>query len=85
MKIRNELDSQAVSALPAQTDSFSGVTLSTFVPVTEAMVKHVIMKICSLGPIPTPILLELLDCLLSPLTALSHSSAVAIYKVTKVT
>ena len=26
MKIRNELDSQAVSALPAQTDSFSGIT-----------------------------------------------------------
>ena len=37
MKIRNELDSQAVSALPAQADSFSGITLSTFEPVTEAM------------------------------------------------
>ena len=33
---------QAVSALPAQTDSFSGITMSTFEPVTEAMVKLVI-------------------------------------------
>ena len=44
MKIRNELDSQAGSALRAQTDSSSGITLSTFVHVTEAMVKLVITK-----------------------------------------
>ena len=41
---------------PAQTDSFSGVTLSTFEPVSEVMVKHVIMtsapKTCSLDTIP---------------------------------
>ena len=78
MKIRNELDSQAVSALPAQADSFSGFTLSTFEPVTEAMVKLVITKsapkTCSLDPIPTPLLLEILDCLLPSLTALINSS-----------
>ena len=78
MIIRNELDSQTVSALPAQTDSFSGITLSTFEPVTEVMVKHVIMKsapkTCSLDPIPTPLLLEILDCLLPSLTALINSS-----------
>ena len=83
MIIRNELDSQTVSALPAQTDSFSGITtLSTFEPVTEVMVKHVsshvIMKsahkTCSLDPIPTPLLLAILDCLLPSLTALINSS-----------
>ena len=78
MKIRNELDSQAVSALPAQADSFSGITLSIFEPVTEAMVKRVITKsapkTCSLDPIPTPLLLEILDCLLPSLTALINSS-----------
>ena len=78
MKIRNELDSQTVSALPAQTDSFSGITMSTFEPVTEEMVKHVIMKsasnTCSLDSIPTPLLLEILDCLLPSLTALIKSS-----------
>ena len=78
MIIRNELDSQTISALPAQTDSFSGITLSTFKPVTEVMVKHVIMKSapksCSLDPIPTPLLLEILDCLLPSLTALINSS-----------
>ena len=78
MKIRNELDSQAVSALPAQTDSFSGITLSIFEPVTEAMVKLVITKsapkTCSLVPIPTPLLLEILYCLLPSLTALIDSS-----------
>ena len=78
MIIRNELDSQSVSALPAQTDSFSGITLSTFEPVTEVMVKHVIMKsapkTCYLDPIPTPLLLEILDCLLPSLTALINSS-----------
>ena len=78
MIIRNELDSQTISALPAQTDSFSGITLSTFEPVTEVMVKHVIMKsapkTCSLDPIPTPLLLEILDCLLPSLTALINSS-----------
>ena len=76
VKIRNELDSQTVSALPAQTDSFSGITLSRFEPVTEVMVKHVIMKsapkTCSLDP--TPHLLEILDCLLPSLTALINSS-----------
>ena len=59
--------------LPAQADSFSGITLSTFEPVTEAMVKLVITKsapkTCSLDPIPTPLLLEILDCLLPSLTA----------------
>ena len=78
MIIRNELDSQTVSALPAQNDSFSGITLSTFEPVTEVMVKHVIMKSApktySLDPIPTPLLLEILDCLLPSLTALINSS-----------
>ena len=78
MKIRNELDSQAVSALPVQTDSFSGITLSTFEPITEAMVKLVITKYapktCSLDPIPTPLLLEILDCLLPSHTALINSS-----------
>ena len=68
----------AVSALPAQTDSFSGITLSTFEPVTEAMVKLVITKsapkTCSLDPMPTPLLLEILDCLLPSLTALINSS-----------
>ena len=42
------------------------------------MVKHVIMKsapkTCSLDPIPTPLLLEILDCLLPSLTALINSS-----------
>ena len=51
---------------------------STFEPVSEPMVKHVIMtsapKTCSLDPIPTPLLLELLDCLLSSPTALINSS-----------
>ena len=78
MIIRNELESPTISALPAQTDSFSGITLSTFEPVTEVMVKHVIMKsapkTCSLDPIPTPLLLEILDCLLPSLTALINSS-----------
>ena len=78
MKIRNELDSQAVSALPAQSDSFSGITLSTFEPVTEAMVKLVITKsapkTCSLDPITTPLLLEILHCLLPSLTALINAS-----------
>ena len=78
MIIRNELESHTISALPAQTDSFSGITLSTFEPVTEVMVKHVIMKsgpkTCSLDPIPTPLLLEILDCLLPSLTALINSS-----------
>ena len=65
MIIRNELDSQTVSALPAQTGSFSGITLSTFEPVTEVMVKHVIMKSGpkTLDPIHTPLLLKILDCL----------------------
>ena len=84
MIIRNELDShQTVSALPAQTDSFSGITLSTFEPVTEVMVKHVIMKsapkTCSLDPIPTPLLLEILDCLLPSLTALIIRLSVLAY------
>ena len=78
MKIRNELDSHAVSALPAQTDSFSGITLSTCEPVTEAMVTLVITKsgpkTCSLDTIPTALLLEILDCLLPSLTALINSS-----------
>ena len=42
------------------------------------MVKHVIMKsapkTCSLDPIPTPLLLDILDCLLPSLTALINSS-----------
>ena len=42
------------------------------------MVKHVIMKsapkTCSLDPIPTPLLLEILYCLLPSLTALINSS-----------
>ncbi len=50
----------------------------TFEPVTEVMVKHVIMKYapktCSLDPIPTPLLLEILDCLLPSFTALINSS-----------
>ena len=66
--IINELDSHTISALPAQTDSLSGITLSTFEHVTEVMVKHVIMKsapkTCSLDPTPTPLLLEIPDCLL---------------------
>ena len=33
-KTRNEFDAQPVSALSAQIDSFSGVTLYTFEPVT---------------------------------------------------
>ncbi len=33
-KIKNKLDSHIVSELHAQDDSFSGVTLSTFQPVT---------------------------------------------------
>ena len=33
-KTRNEFDAQPVSALSAQIDSFSGVTMSTFEPVT---------------------------------------------------
>ena len=41
------------------------------------MVKHVIMKsapkTCSLDPIPTPLLLEILDCLLLSLTALINN------------
>ena len=52
--IRNELDSQTVSALPAQTDSFSGITLSTFEPVTEVMVKYVIMNLLLEHVISTP-------------------------------
>ena len=43
-----------------------------------AMVKLVITKsapkTCSLDPIPTPLLLEILDCLLPSLTALINSS-----------
>ena len=78
MIISNELDCQTVSALPAQTYSFSGITLSTFEPVTEVMGKHVIMKsapkTCSLDPIPTPLLLEIFYCLLPSLTALINSS-----------
>ena len=73
MIIRNELDSQTVSALPAQTNFFSGVTLSTFEPVTELMATHVIMKsapkTCPL-PIATTLLFELLDCILPSLTVL---------------
>ena len=48
---RNALVSQTVSALPA-------LTLSTLEPVTEVMIKMVIVKSvrksCSLDPIPTP-------------------------------
>ena len=33
-KTRNEFDAQPISALSAQIDSFCGVTLSTFEPVT---------------------------------------------------
>ena len=37
-KTRNEFDAQPVSALYAQIDSFSGVTMSTFEPVTGVMI-----------------------------------------------
>ena len=77
MIIRNELDSQTVSALPAQSNYFSGVTLSTFEPFKEWMAKHVIMKsapkTCPL-PIATPLMLELLDCFLPSLTVLINVS-----------
>ena len=57
--------------------TISGVTLSTFEPVTELMVNYVTMKsaskTCSLDPIRTPLQLEILDCLLPSLTALTNS------------
>ena len=43
-KTRNVFDAQSVSALSAQIDSFSGVAMSTFEPVTEVMIKIVIEK-----------------------------------------
>ena len=78
MKIRRDLDSQAVHSPLSQSDSFAGVPFSTFQPVSEATVKDVIMKsspkTCSLDPIPTPLLLESLDALLPSLTAIINSS-----------
>ena len=41
-KTRNEFDAQPVSALYAQIDSFSDVTMSTFKPVTGVMINIVI-------------------------------------------
>uniref|UniRef100_UPI003AF53422 reverse transcriptase domain-containing protein n=1 Tax=Thiolapillus sp. TaxID=2017437 RepID=UPI003AF53422 len=54
------------------------VPLCTFKPVSESVVKNLILKsapkTCQLDPIPTPLLVECLDTLLPSLTALVNSS-----------
>ena len=60
------------------THPFDGVPLCTFKPVSESVVKNLILKsapkTCQLDPISTPLLVECLDTLLPPLTALVNSS-----------
>ena len=72
-------DSQPVctSSLPL-TNPFDGVPLCIFKPVSESVVKNLILqsatKICQLDLIPTSLLVECLDTLLPSLTALVNSS-----------
>ena len=79
IKLRLDLDSQPVctSSLPL-TNPFDGVPLCTFKPVSESVVKNLILKAApktgQLDPIPTPLLVEYLDTLLPSLTALVNSS-----------
>ena len=65
------------SSLPL-TNPFDGLPLFTLKPVSESVVKHLILKsapiTCQLDPIPTPLLVECLDTLLPSLTALVNSS-----------
>ena len=60
------------------TNPFDGVPLCTFKPVSESVVKNLILKAapktCQLDPIPTPLLVEYLDTLLPSLIALVNSS-----------
>ena len=76
--IRHQLDSQAIPTVPPVSGSFLGKTFSVFQPVTESEVKSVIIKSapksCPLDPIPTQLLIECIDVLLPPLTALFNSS-----------
>ena len=53
-KTRNEFVAQPVSALSAQIDSFSGVTMSTFEPVTGVMITIVIEKSVRKHVLSTP-------------------------------
>ena len=79
IKLRLDLDSQpvATSSLPL-TNTFDGVSLCTFKPVSESVVRNLILKSapkpCQLDPIPTPLVVECLDTLLPSLTALVNSS-----------
>ena len=60
------------------TNPFDGVPLCTFKPVSESVVKNLILKsapkTCHLDPIPTPLLVECLDTVLPSLTALVNFS-----------
>ena len=60
------------------TNPFDGVPLCTFKPVSESVVKNLILKsapkTCQLDPIPTLLLVECLDTLLPSLTALVNFS-----------
>ena len=79
IKLRLYLDSQPVctSSLPL-TNPFDGVPLCTFKPVSESVVKNLILKSapksCQLDLIPTPLLLECLNNLFPSLTALVNFS-----------
>ena len=79
IKLRLDLDSQPVctSCLPL-TNPADGVPLCTFKPVSESVVKNLILKsatkTCQLDPVPTPLLVECLNTLLPSLTALVNSS-----------
>ena len=79
IKLRLDLDSQPVctSSLPL-TNPFDSVLLCTFKPVSESVVKNLILKsalkTCQLDPIPPFLLVECLDTLLPSLTALVNSS-----------
>ena len=79
IKLRLDFDSQPVctSSLPL-TNPFDGIPLCTFKPVSESVVKNLILKsapkTCQLDPIPTPLLVECLDTFLPSLTALVNSS-----------
>ena len=79
IKLRLDLDSQPVcTSSLLLTNPFEGILLCTFKPVSESVVKNLILKsapkTCQLDPVPTPLLVECLNTLLPSLTALVNSS-----------
>ena len=77
-KIRRELDTQTVIPSTFSSTNLCGSTFDLFQPVSEEVVRKTILSLkpttCPLDPIPTPLLVEFLDCLLSSITSLINQS-----------